>query len=228
MITKVIRQMVEANQEVQETKNTDKEFNFRAAEAKWQKEREARVEAERRAAEAERLLQEAAQKKAVIEEDEESSEPYVDQKLLNKKLNKFGQSTQSEIQKAMAVAKESAKEELKKEMWLESHGDFYDVMQNYTEKFAQKAPKLAETILRMPDGFERQKLVYHNIKELGLDKPEQKAPSIQDKIDANKKSPYYQPSNVAGAPYQMAGDFSQTGQKNAYDQMQKLKARIQR
>jgi hypothetical protein len=125
----------------------------------------------------------------------------------------------------MEMAKQAAKEELKQEMWLENNPDFYDVLQ-HAEKFAQKAPKLAETILRMPEGFERQKLVYQNIKELGINKPEQKQPSIQEKIDANRRSPYYQPSGVGSSPYSQVGDFSPTGQKNAYEKLKQLKEQL--
>jgi hypothetical protein len=207
--------------QVQENKPNDKELNFRALEAKYQRqleqERQARLEAERQA-------QEALAKKQQ-EDDESDDEPYVDKKRLEKKLARFGQSTQSEIQKAMEVAKESAKEDVKREIWLENNPDFYDVLQ-HAEKFAQRAPKLAESILRMPEGFERQKLVYQNIKELGVHKPETKQPSIQDKIDANRRSPYYQPSGVGAAPYAAAGDFSPSGQKNAYDKMQELKSKL--
>lgn len=205
----------------QETKQNDKELNFRALEAKYQRQ----LEQERQ--EKERLQRELHEKNKTFlhEEDDKDDEPYVDHKKLEKKLNKFGQNTQGEIQKAMEIAKQAAKEEVKQEMWLENNPDFYDVLQ-HAEKFAQKAPKLAESILRMPEGFERQKLVYQNIKELGINKPEQKQPSIQDKIDANRKSPYYQPSGVGAAPYSQVGDFSQSGQKNAYDQMQKLKSQL--
>ena len=99
--------------------------------------------------EAERLAQEIQTKKNQHEE-EEDDEPYVAPKKLEKKLAKFGQNTQSEIQKAMEMAKRSAKEELKQEMWLENNPDFYDVLQ-HAEKFAQRSPKLAESILRMPE-----------------------------------------------------------------------------
>lgn len=205
----------------QETKPNDKELNFRALEAKYQRQ----LEQERQ--EKERLQRELYEKSkaALHEEDDKDDEPYVDHKKLEKKLNKFGQSTQSEIQKAMEMAKHAAKEELKQEMWLENNPDFYDVLQ-HAEKFANKSPKLANTILKMPEGFERQKLVYEAIKEMGVNKPEVKQSSIQDKIDANKKSPYYQPSGVGAAPYAQVGDFSQSGQKNAYDQMQKLKSQL--
>ena len=87
-------------------------------------------------------------------------------------------------------------------------------------------PELAESILEMPEGFERQKLVYKNIKALGLHKPAEKQASIQDKIDANRRSPYYQPTGVSAGPYAGTGDFSKSGQKNAYDKMQQLKAQL--
>ena len=210
----------QANQQ-QEQKPNDKELNFRALEAKYQK----ALEQERQ--EKIRLQQELQEKsKAALHDDDDKDEdPYVDHKKLEKKLNKFGQNQQTEIQKAMEMAKHAAKEELKQEMWLENNPDFYDVLQ-HAEKFAQKAPKLAETILRMPEGFERQKLVYQNIKELGIDKPEQKKSSIQDTIDANKKSPYYQPSGVGTAPYSQAGDYSPSGQKNAYEKMKQLQKQL--
>lgn len=216
--------MSEQNQQqATETKPTDKELNFRALEQKYQRqleqERAARLEAEKKAEEA------VSKRSLPTDDDDESSEPYVDHKKLNKKLNQFGQTTQSDIQKAMEMAKQSAKEELKQEMWLENNPDFYDVLQ-HAEKFAQRAPKLAETILRMPEGFERQKLVYQNIKELGVNKPDAKQPSIQDKIDANRKSPYYQPSGVGAAPYAQVGDFSDGGQKQAYQKMKELQKQL--
>ena len=201
----------------QETKPNDKELNFRALEAKLAQERAARLELEK---EMQKMTFE--KNKGISNEEDDDSEPYVDHKKLDKKLSKFGQSTQSEIQKAMESAKQAAKEELKQEMWLDNNPDFYDVL-SHAEKFAQKSPELAKSILRMPEGFERQKLVYQNIKEMGLHKPEAKQPSIQDKVDANKRSPFYRPSGVGTAPYASAGDFSAAGQKNAYDKMQQLK-----
>lgn len=213
----------QAQNQTEQTKSSDKEMNFRALEAKYQRqldqERAARLEAEKQKDEA------LARKQTSNDEDDDDSEPYIDKKRLNKQLNKFGQNTQSEIQKAMEQAKFAAKEELKQEMWLENNPDFYDVLQ-HAEKFAQKSPELAKTILRMPEGFDRQKLVYQSIKELGVHKPEQKAPSIQEKIDANRRSSYYQPSGVGTSPYQSQGDFSPSGQKAAHDKMQELKNRL--
>ena len=209
-------------QQNQDNKPSDKELNFRALEAKYQRQ----LELER--AEKERLSQELAQRNNVNSQndDEDEDEPYVNKKKLSKTLEKFGQKqnqqTQSEIQKAV----NTALAEERKQNWIKQNPDFYDVLQ-HAEKFAQRDPELAETILQMPEGFERQKLVYKNIKALGIHKPEQKAPSIQEKVDANRRSPYYQPTGVGSAPY--AGpqsDFSPSGQKDAYNKMQELKNRL--
>ena len=214
--------MSEVSQDTQtQTQANDKELNFRKLEAKFQQElayeRAKREEAERRAQE--------ATVKQVEEPEEDESEPYVDHKKLNKAMNKFGQSTQSDIQKAMTQAKELAKEELKQELFLENHPDFHQILE-HAEKFAERSPKLAENILKMPPGFERQKLVYHTIKELGIDKPPEKQSTIQERVDANKRGSFYQPSGVGAAPYNSASDFSPSGQKQAYDKMKELQSRL--
>lgn len=202
----------------QENKPNDKELNFRALEARYQKqleqERQARLEAERKA--------EEALKQRQSPEDDEDDEPYVDRKRLNKTLAKFGEQTKQQTQSEIEKAVQKALSEERKQNWVKSNPDFFEVMQ-HAEKFAQHDPELAETILQMPDTFERQKLVYKNIKALGIHKPAQPQTSIQEKIDSNKRSPYYQPSGVGTAPYAPVGDFSETGQKQAFEKMQQLK-----
>jgi hypothetical protein len=209
-------QIVEKTQT--DTKQNDKELNFRALEARFEKklseEREARLEAERR-----------LQEKAAQQVDDDDSEPYVDHKKLTKKFSAFEKNIEEKIDKR---AEEKARGMLHKERqegWLRDNPDFYDVMQ-LAEKFANKAPKLAESILKMPDTFERQQLVYNNIKAMGLDGPDKKDSSVQQKIDANRKSPYYQPSGVGTAPYSSQSDFSANGQKQAYDKLQELKRNL--
>ena len=205
----------------QEQKSNDKELNFRKLEAYYeQKLAQERAEKE----EALRIAREAAQS-AKIEEEEEDSDPYVDRRKLDKKLQKFGQATQSEIQKAMEIAKAKAKEELKQELWLEQNPDFYDTLQ-LADKFAESEPHLAQTILKMPDGFERQKLVYQNIKALGLDKPKETAPTANQLIQKNKNYGGYQPNGFTGPAYATNGDFSESGQKQAYEKMLQLKKNL--
>jgi len=213
-------------QSTPETKPNDKEYNFRQIEKKLLEEREARTREAARREELEKEIQMLRNQKHQQEEEDDSSEPYVDHKKLNKTLSKFGQHTQSEIEKAMEIAKRKAKEELKQEMFLETKPDFYDTIQQHANKLYEVSPDLANSILSMPDSFERQKLVYKNIKALGLHKPEQKQTTVQDKIDANKRSPYYQPSGTGTSPYSQGGDFSNAGQKNAYDYIQQVKSRL--
>ncbi len=208
--------------EAQEVKKDDKELNFRKLEQRYQKQ----LEEERRARmEAERAVEDARRRPAVVEEEDDDNEPYVDHKKLEKKLAKFGekakQDTQTEIQRAV----QTALSEERRQNWLKNNSDFYDVLQ-HADKFAAKDPELAETILTMPDNFDRQKLVYKNIKALGLHQPEQKPSSIQDKIDANRRSPSYQPSGMSPAAYASQADFSPAGQKNAYAKMKELKGRL--
>ena len=198
-------------------------------ERKLEQERLARQQAEERAAAAERAAQERA-RSSPINEDEEDDEPYVDKKKLHKTLAKFGEQTKQQTQQEIQMAVEQALEKERHANYLKENADFNAVMKEETiERFALKHPRLAENILRMPDGFERQKLVYENIKALGLDRPEQKQPSVQDKIDANRRSPYYQPTGIGSAPYETgpAGkDYSESDMKNAHAKMMELKKRL--
>ena len=211
--------MTEQNQ-VQDQNPSDKELNFRQLQQKHEQqlsqERAARMHAEEQ-------YRQLSQQKQEMEEDDD--QPYVDHKRLSKKLKGFEeqtkQYTQSEIQRGV----QQAIQEERNNTWLKTNSDFKETMQ-YAKKLYEKDPEFAETILEMPDTFERQKLVYKSIKAMGLDKPEQKMPSIQEKVDANRKSPYYQPSGVGSSPYQSQSDYSPSGQKNAYDKMQELKSRL--
>ncbi len=206
-----------------EAKQNDKELNFRQLEQRYERqlsqEKAARMEAERIAQEA------LAKRETHQDDDDDDSEPYIDKRRLEKKLAKFGEQTQKQTQNDINKAVHTALHEERKQNWIKSNPDFYDVLQN-AEKFAQQDPELAESILEMPEGFERQKLVYRAMKAKNYHLPEQKSPSIQEKIDANRRSPYYQPSGVGAAPYAAAGDFSSHGQKQAYDKMQELKSRL--
>lgn len=209
-------------QETQEVQQhvSNKELNFRALEQKYQQQLYAAQ------AESQRLAQELEKSHNIRnnQDEDDDNEPYVDHKKFKREQAKFGQQIKQETQGEIQKAVQQALKDERKQTWLKSNSDFYDVMA-HAEKFAQSDPELAETILEMPDNFERQKLVYKNIKALGLHKPAEKAPSIQDKIDANRRGPYYQPSNVASAPYSQTADYSPEGQKQAYDKIKALKSK---
>jgi len=214
---------VEQVPEVSENKQNDKEFNFRQLEAKYQRqleqERTARLEAEKVAQEA------LVSKQQSDQQDEESSDPYVDHKKLNRTLSSFEKRMEEKIEKRAKEISRQEQSEERKQNWLKNNPDFYQVLQ-HAEKFAQKDPDLAEAILEMPEGFERQKLVYKNIKALGVHLPENKQSSVQEKINANQNNLYYQPSGIASSPYQNAGDYSDAGKKQAYDKMKEMQKRL--
>lgn len=204
-----------------EAKISDKEINFRRQEEallkKVEQEKQARLALEQRLAE----LEKGKSKIQEHDDEEDDSDPYVDRKKLKKALSEFGrqshESTKSEIQRAV----HTALEEERKQQWLKQNPDFDEIM-GHAEAFYRKDPELAETILKLPESFERVKLVYKNIKALNLHKKEEDKPSIQDTIDRNRRSPFFNPQ-TSTSPYQSQGDFSAAGQKSAYEKMQQLK-----
>ena len=212
-----------ASEEVAPQTNS-KEYNFRQQEAmymrKLEDERNARLELEKQ------VQQLSAQRQQTSTDDDDDDEPYVDNKKLKRKLESFEKTLEKKIEQKAEQKAAMMIESERRNQYLRENSDFNSVMnESLMQKFADTHPRLAENILRMPEGFERQKLVYENIKALGLDKPEKKS-SIQDKIDANARNPYYMPSHIGSGSYEGGSDFSATGQKAAYEKMQALKNRL--
>jgi hypothetical protein len=210
----------ENNDNQVETRVSDKEMNFRNMEAKYRREleqeRQARLQAEERAASLEKS-------KPLEDNDDEDDAPYIDKKILNKTLSRFAQNMEQKIDKKAEEKARSLLDQERQANYLRQNPDFNQILtQENVQKFADKYPDVAENMLEMPEGFARQKLLYQNIKALGVHKPPEIKPSIQDTIDKNRRSPYYQPSVGANPPYASSGDYSQSGQKNAYEKMQGL------
>jgi len=215
-------------QATQEQPQNNKEMNFRALEAKMMQERQARLEAEHRAQEAEKIIHEASQRKVDKDDDEGDDDPYVGHKKLARQFSNFERKMDEKIDKKATEKAHAMVQQERRDSWLRQNPDFYEVLQ-HADKFAEKDPELAETILQMPEGFDRQKLVYKSIKALGMHKPEVKQSSIQEKVDANRRSPYYQQSGVGAAPYGVVNggkDYSPAEGKNAYAKMQELKNKL--
>jgi hypothetical protein len=223
MSAEAVSKAPEQSQEEQKAQS-DKEINFARVRKQLEDERTARMAAEQKAAEYERLMQQKKQQ-TEDEDDDSSDEPYVDHKRLERKFSKFERNLEQKIEKKAEEKAQRIFDEHKKNEWMRSNPDFYDVMSN-AQKFADRDPELAETILSMPDTFERQKLVYKNIKALGLHLKEQPKSTIQDKVDQNRRGYYYQPSGVGTAPYSSQGDFSKTGMESSYKKMKELQSKL--
>ena len=212
--------------QAQATEKKTAEQNFTEIRKALDMERQARFQAEERA----KALEAAAARKPVTDDsddDEVSDEPYVDHKNLKKKMEKWEKRIDEKIERKAEEKARSLVENERRTSYLKQNSDFNDIMQpELMQKFVERHPGLAEGILAMPEGFERQKLVYENIKALGLHKKEEPKANIQSQVDQNRRSPYYQPSGVGTAPYAQNGDFSTAGQKNAYAKMQELKSKL--
>lgn len=207
-----------------EQKSNDREFNFRQQEAlfnrKLEEERQSRMVLEKK-------LQEYQSKANVSADDEESDEPYVDRKTLDKRFKNLESSLDEKIDKKAEEKARALVAQERQSSYLKQKSDFNNIMTpEIMQKLVTKDPELAEAILEMPEGFARQKLVYQTIKAMKLDQAEEKKQTIQEKVDANRRSPYYQPSGVGSAPYAGGGDFSPSGQKNAYAKLQELKNKL--
>jgi hypothetical protein len=205
-----------------EQKNTvsDKEINFRKQEEALTRKFEKMLQEKE-----ERIAALESKRNSIPDDDEEDDDPYVDKRKLKKAFSNFEgkvkQDTKQDIQSAVAQA--LAQERMNS--WLENNSDFHDVM-SHAEKFAEKAPMVAKSILNMPEGFERNRLVYETIKTMGLHKPEEPKDSIQNTIDRNRRHPGYQPTGNSGAGYAAQGDFSRSGQEKAYQKLKELQKNL--
>jgi hypothetical protein len=211
-----------AQQDQQQQKQNDKEFNF--AQIRQQLDREKQEKNQLRD-EIEKLKKVAQERLNPNDDDLDDDEPYIDKRRLQKELGRVAKQTSNETDTKIEAAVSRALSDERQRQWLKNNPDFQEVMQ-HAQAFADKDPELAESILEMPEGFERQKLVYKNIKALGVHKKEEPKPNIQDQIDKNRRTPYYQPSGIAAAPFAPMGNFTPAGQKDAYQKMQELKNRL--
>lgn len=207
-----------------EQKENDKELNFRKLEAKY--ERQIAQERAERQAEIKKIQEEYQAKLNQFQrpQEDEDEEVYIDKRRLGRELSDFEKKMEQKYDKRAEEKARNLLKQEKQENWLKNNPDFYEVLEKHADEFAQKNPGIAERILNMPEGIERQQLVYENIKALGLDKPKE---TIQDTVNQRQQGPYYQPTQIGNAPYNsQGGDFSPGGQKNAYNKLQELKARL--
>jgi hypothetical protein len=218
--------MTEASsvQTSQTSSTSEKELNFRKMEQMYQRkleeERQARLAAEQRA-------QELSQSRSAASDDEDDNEPYIDKRRLAKTTTKVKEEIKQETQRETQNAIQKALEDYKRQQWLDQNPDYEEVL-SHADKLAETDPELARSILAMPDSFERNKLVYRNIKLLGAHKPKQPSESIQQTIDKNLKNPL-QPFGVGSPGYSIAnGGFKPSAEqgKDLYRKMVELRSNL--
>jgi hypothetical protein len=204
-----------------EQKQSDQAYNFAQMRKQIEQEKAARVAAEEKTARLE--AEHSKMKTPVRDDDEDDSEPYIDQKKLNKRFAQFEETFEKKVDARAEQKARNMIEQERQSSFLKQNPDFQQILSpELIQKFAEKHPEIAEPMLDMPDNFSRQKLLYQNIKALGLHRPAAATPSIQETIDKNRRSPFYQPTGGNTPPYAGQGDFSAAGQKNAYAKMKEL------
>ena len=203
------------NPENQEPKTDTKEINFRNLEKKLMSSEEKSLQYEQRIQELENKLQNN------LSDSDPSEEELVDKRA----LRKYDEINRKKMEQAFEKKLETRLAEKERDDWLKRNPDFQDIMK-HADKIEQADPELADAILKMPDSFERFKLVYRNIKALNLHKPKQEEQSAQDRINQKKTSGHYQPSGIASPGYASSFDDSPNSQKAAYEKMQQLKSRM--
>ena len=159
------------------------------------------------------------------DDDDYGDEPYVDHKRLKKALGKAVQKTSAETDNKIQQAVDAALQEERKKQWLQQNPDFEQIM-GHAQEFYEKDKELGDSILKMPDEFERQKLAYKSIKLMGLHKKEDPKPTMQQQIDANRRNLYYSPSGASAPPFENRGDFSPAGKEAAFKKMKEAQKRI--
>jgi|SRR5690349_8119813 len=203
-------------------KSNDKEYNFAQIRNQLEKERQQNLQLKEEIEKIKKVSQ------STLEDDDDDDEPYIDKKKLKKELGKVVQKTATDTDSKIEMAVARALSEERKKTWMKENPDFEEVLQ-HAQKVQDSDPELADMILRIPDEFDRYKMVYKHIKATGLHKPPEQKSSIQDKIDSNKRSPYYQPTGIASPGYGVVSggkQYSEAEGKNAYQKMQELKSRL--
>jgi len=209
------RNMSEPIAPVQEQPVDPKELNFRKQREHY--EYEMSKIAKEKAALEEQLRQ--IQSKPNSDDDDTDDEPYVDKKRLKKTLNSFEVNIEKKIEQMAEKKALSLMEQERNSLFVQSHPDFSKIMDSdLVQKFADQHPLLAQGILTVTNHFERQKLVYANIKALKMDAPP--PPVIQEKVDANRRHPGYQPNGVGSPGNMIVADFSPQGMKEAHERVQ--------
>lgn len=218
-------------QETQNTAPTEKTPQQSFAEMRQiiDETRKEKAQMQQKIAKLEEMAEKASERKAApapVVDDEETNDPYVDNRTLNRKLQRMQEDFEKKMdQKAEEKAKTMIAGE-RRDAYLRQNSDFRKIMESdLVQKFAEKHPEVAESILAMPESFERQKLVYSNIKALGLHKEEEPKVPIQQQIDHRKKNYYYIPGQVGSAPYAAVADYSPASQKLAFQKMRALQGR---
>lgn len=208
----------------EKTVNQDKEVNFRRLETAWEREKEARYQAEMKSQLLQKEIEMIKASLAPVERDpldeiEDFSDPVQVKEKINKKLNGMLSSFE---RKAKEIVEKTVDEKNKVNWDKRLKKDYPDYMDVVTPeactKLEQSDPLFLQTALKLQDEYDRGEAVYQYLKR------QKKAPqpSIQEKVENNKKNNYLIPDSH-GIPT-AAIEFDVSTRKSRDEAYAKLKA----
>lgn len=207
---------------------SNKELNFRRLEAAREAEKEARIRAEMQTEQMRNELKEIKQMLQPKEIDAlDGVEDFVDPERLKKKLQQERDRNRREAAEIAERTYEERKQKDEKANFFQRlRGQFSDYDQVMNEAnlahLQEEDPVFLDTVVKVPDEYERRLDTYKKIKSMQAKKPKiEERASIKEKVEENMKNPYFiQPSS--GTPSAVEFDVrSKSARDQAY---QKLKA----
>lgn len=200
--------------------------NFARLEKAKQEECDARIRAEMEREMLRKQLDEIRQANQPKEEDPlDGVDDYIDKERLQLIRQKDKVAFQKEAEMIANRTYEARRREEEKQNFLprlKSQFHDYDSVMSEANiaKLEQTSPAFLKTVLKIDDDYERRLLTYEYLKSQ-IGKIEEPKSSIQDRVEENKRNPYYSP---AGSGTPAAVDFD-IKSKSARDQAYaKLKA----
>ena len=214
----------------QQSQASDKDVNLANLRKQTEEARlfaqQARMENERLQRELESIKKQPT--KAIEEDEDDGSEPYIDKKTLKRELNRFKANMDQEVESRVNKRLEEANARDFLYRLKAEYKDFDEVLTAETaSKLEQSDPEFAREILSERDEYRKRKLAYHAIKAAGLHKRAEppREMSAQEKIAANQRNPYYTP-NVSGhgtnSGAVSGSRYSEDQKKSAFEKMREL------
>ncbi len=214
----------QASAEPEQKASSDKELNFRRLEEARNKDRENSIRLEMQN---EMLQSELTQIKEYMKPKEadpfDDVDELIDPELKRKLQKKFDNLGSSLERKAGEIAErkyqeiQDRKEEADRKNFLPKlqsrYNDFDDVMsEGNIIEFGKEDPVFLQTVLMVPDEYKKREMLYQKIKN---SKAGVKTPTVQDKVQANQRNPYFIPSGSAPTTSAIDFDLNAPGAREA-------------
>lgn len=210
--------------------SSDKELNFRKLEEARLREREEKMRLEMQNETLQNELKEIKEylkpkERDPFEDIDDYIEPEVKKALVDK-FNRFGSSFErkaEEIAEKKYQEIQRQKEEAEKKNFLPKlQNEFNDFDQVMTEQnimeIGEKDPTFLQTVLMVPDEYEKRKFLYQRIKANKSNAEPEK--TVQDRVRQNQKNPYHVPSSASPTSDAIDFDLDSPGaRESAYQKL---------